>query len=119
MPKLWVYISGPYTKDDPVVNSRNAITAGDQVLAAGHVPIIPHLSIFWHILFPKPWETWIDYDIELIQRCDILWRLPGESKGADLEVAEAARLYKPVVYAPTGGFDWSKLNLEQTSDVSI
>ncbi len=109
MPKLWVYVSGPYTKDDPVVNTRAALDAGTLILNAGHVPIIPHLSLLWHLIYPRPWGDWIEYDLELIKRCDVLVRLPGESRGADLEVAFAERLQIPIIFSPAKDIDWSKM----------
>lgn len=93
-----IYVSGPYTKGDPVVNVRIAIAAGNNLLINGYTPIIPHLSVFWHFLYPHSWDTWIDYDMHLIPLCEGLLRLPGESTGADLEVAEAQRLDIPVVF---------------------
>lgn len=90
--KIKVYVSGPYTKGDPVINTRNAIEAGNAVLAYGHVPIIPHLTMFWHFMTPKPWDKWIEYDLELLDLCDIILRLPGDSVGADREMEHARKL---------------------------
>lgn len=39
---------------------------------------------------------WLAIDFEFISRCDALVRLPGDSVGADAEVAEANRLQIPV-----------------------
>ena len=54
---------------------------------------------FWHFLNPKPYETWIKLDEEWVLRCDALLRLPGESKGADAEVAQAKKHRIPVYYS--------------------
>ena len=94
-----VYISGPYSKGDPVINVRNAVKAADDVLEAGFIPLCPHLSHLWHTISPKPWEEWMRIDLELLQACKAVLRLPGESKGADMEVAEAKRLGIPVYYS--------------------
>lgn len=94
-----VYISGPYTKGDPVINTRNAIEAGNEILSYGHIPIIPHLTMFWHLLTPRPWQDWIDYDLHLVGLCGIILRLPGESTGADMEVEEARRLRLVVTHS--------------------
>ena len=91
-----VYIAGPYTNGDVAQNVRNAITAADQLLAAGHHPYIPHLTHFWHLVSPRPWEDWLKYDIEWLSVCDCVLRLPGESEGADIEVYNAELWCIPV-----------------------
>lgn len=87
-----VYISGPYTVGDQAINVRNAMIAGTQLLEAGLLPFVPHLSHFWHMLSPRSWGQWIDYDLAWLNRCDVMLRLPGVSNGADLEEKEAKRL---------------------------
>lgn len=106
MTKLWIYVSGPYTKGDPATNTRDALEAGTIILNAGHIPIVPHLSHFWHFLFPRAYEEWMQYDFELIQKCDILLRLPGDSNGADREVRVAAQLGIPVIFSMAQDIDW-------------
>ena len=91
-----VYIAGPYSKGDVILNIREAIYAADWLLAGGHVPFVPHLTGFWHAIAPKPYESWLAYDMEWLKVCDAVLRLPGESSGADKEVAEARRLGVPV-----------------------
>jgi hypothetical protein len=43
-------------------------------------------------------QDWLDMDFEIIRRCDAVLRLPGESSGADAEVAHAESLGIPVFY---------------------
>lgn len=87
-----IYIAGPYTKGDVVQNVRAAIEAGDKVAAMGHIPFIPHLSHFWHMLFPHEYTFWLKQDLEWLKVCDAILRLPGDSNGADREVEEAINL---------------------------
>jgi hypothetical protein len=91
-----IYIAGPYTKGDVVQNVRMAILDGDYVARLGHVPFIPHLSHFWHMLVPHEYQFWLDQDMQWLQECDALLRLPGESAGADLEVEWAIAHGLPV-----------------------
>ncbi len=93
-----IFTSGPYTNPDPVVNTRNAILAGDQVARLGHIPFIPHLNIQWHMVCPHMPEFWYAYDLKWLDVCDIILRLPGESWGADREVEYAIKLGKQVIY---------------------
>lgn len=87
-----VYIAGPYSKGDTVINVRIAIQAADQVLALGHYPFVPHLTMLWHAISPKDYEDWLQIDMVWLRQCNCLIRLEGESSGADKEVAEAVRL---------------------------
>lgn len=91
-----VYVSGPYTNGDPCENTHRAIMAGNQLLDAGLIPFVPHVSHFWHTMTPRPWEDWMKIDLAFLPACDIFLRLPGESKGADIEEAEAVRLGMPI-----------------------
>lgn len=57
----------------------------------GHAVIIPHLSHFVELQHHFTWDEWIAMDLELLGRCDILYRIYGESVGADLEVEFAKK----------------------------
>lgn len=87
-----VYIAGPYTSGDPVVNTRSAITWGESVERHGCDVVIPHLSMLWHLVSPAPLERWYARDLAVLARCDALVRIPGPSSGADAEVQFAAQL---------------------------
>lgn len=82
-----VYIAGPYTRPDPVSNTHIAIQVADEMMATGLVtPVVPHLSLTWHMVAPHDdVEWWYEYDLAILARCDALYRLPGESTGADAE----------------------------------
>lgn len=69
----------------------------------GHCPIVPLLSHYLHIHRRRPYEDWIRMDLAIVPRADILLRLPGESKGADGEVALAEKLGVPIA------FGWDEL----------
>ncbi len=86
-----IFISGPYAKPDPVVNTRNAILAGEEVLKLGHIPFIPHLNHLWHLVSPHPEEFWYAHDLIWLRKCDAILRLPGESRGADNEMKMAKK----------------------------
>jgi len=60
-------------------------------------PFVPHLTLFWHAVRPRPLEFWYAYDVALLRRCDALYRLPGASTGADAEVVYAEALGIPVI----------------------
>lgn len=85
------YISGPYSSD-PIKGTEEALRVGTIAYANGFYPYVPHLSHFWHERHPMVYERWLELDLEWLEACDILVRLPGESKGADREVAHAQKL---------------------------
>jgi len=86
---LMVYIAGPYTLGDVAVNVRTAMEAAHAVMDLGCAPVVPHLSHFLHLHRPRPYEDWMRADQALLERCDVLIRLPGPSAGADAEVRAA------------------------------
>lgn len=94
-----VYIAAPYTHPDPIVNTRNAILAGEEVSNRGHIPYIPHLNLLWHMVAPHEPSFWYAYDLCWLPLCDALLRLPGASEGADREVEQAKALGMPVYYS--------------------
>lgn len=96
MKPVRIYVAGPYSKGDVVVNVREAILAGNTLRALGYAPFIPHLSMFWHLQIPHPIEYWYAYDLEWLEVCDAVFRLPGESAGADREVERAKELGLPI-----------------------
>lgn len=94
--KPLVYIAGPYTSPDPVLNVRRAVKMGERVAASGAVPIVPHLSMLWHLVSPQEIDYWYQYDLEILLHCHALIRLVGASPGADREVEFAERAGIPV-----------------------
>ena len=91
-----IYIASPYSSGDAVLNVRESLRVADILVSIGANPFAPLLSHFWHFYSPKDYETWLRLDLDWVQSCDALLRLPGESEGADREVAEARRLGIPV-----------------------
>jgi nucleoside 2-deoxyribosyltransferase len=82
-----VYIAGPYTLPDPVANTNGVIELASELIDEGLVtPLIPHLTLLWHLVSPRPLDFWYAYDVALLRRCDALFRIEGASSGADMEV---------------------------------
>jgi nucleoside 2-deoxyribosyltransferase len=96
-PKPLVYVAGPIT-GNPWGCVRQAIKAFDMVRDAGCVPFIPQLSVLHEMVAPKLHSEWLDYDLDVIARCDALVRLAGDSSGADAEVRFAHELGIPVFF---------------------
>lgn len=104
----FVYVAGPYTAPDPVSNTRTALDVATRLLDSGRVvPFVPHLSLFWDLIHPRPHQTWLDLDLDVIHRCDALLRIPGVSAGADLEVQHAEQFSLPVFYDVDEVLSWA------------
>lgn len=93
-----IYVAGAYSKGDVAVNVRNALSMAKRLVEMGHVPYVPHLTHFWHFAFPRPYEFWLEYDKEWLRVCDAVFRIVGESSGADAEVELAKELGLPIYY---------------------
>lgn len=94
-----ICIVGPIRSGDSPLNIRNAVLAADALLAMGHLPFVPHLCWFWKYLTARDEEDFIAYSMAWLEQCEAVLRLPGESSGADGEVARARELGLPVYYA--------------------
>lgn len=98
-----IYIASPYTKGDPADNTAIQMEAAHAIMDLGHCPIAPLLSHFLHIHRRRPYQDWINMDLAMIPKMDVILRLEGESSGADGEVAAAERLGIPIC------FGWGEL----------
>ena len=94
-----VFVSGPYTLGNKEKNVRQAILTGEEIIKLGHTPFIPHLCHFWDKQSHHEYQYWIDYDLDWLESCDALLRIPGDSIGADNEVKKALILHIPVYYS--------------------
>lgn len=97
--KLRVYIASPYSIGDACENVRRSMDCFDQLMTLGYAPYAPLLSHFQNIVHHRPYQDWIAHDLQWVLACDVVLRLPGESKGADGEVAFAIQSGIPVVYS--------------------
>lgn len=112
-PKL-ILIAGPYrsgTNDDPELmasNLKRLEEAAWPIFRAGHIPMIgewvalPVLSSAGATQGPlDPLAEQVMYPTaeRLLQHCDAVLRLPGESRGADQDVAIANSRGIPVYHA--------------------
>lgn len=94
-----VYIAGPLSKPDPCANAHTAMRMWDTLFEKGYAPFCPHWTLLQHTCIPRPYEDWMTFDLEWLSCCDVVLRLPGESSGADREVAAAKQLGIPVVWS--------------------
>lgn len=105
MTKPLIYVAGPIT-GDPWQCVRKAINVAAALRDnAGMLAYLPQLSVLHEMISPEPYEHWIEHGLAMVERCDGVYRIPGDSPGADREVAHAMELGIPVyVASPHGQF---------------
>lgn len=112
-----VFIASPYTRGDPAINTHFQCKVFDRLLSDKRVlPVAPLWTHFQHILFPRPYQDWIDYDQEMLRLYDSCLRLDAElteppyiqreSLGADAEVEAFRKFGKPVFFSIEGLYEW-------------
>lgn len=108
-----IYIAAPYTLDDTAENVPGGVHFAEQLMDNGLCwPVVPYLTLLWHLISPRPYKDWMALDAAILRRCDGLIRLPGESVGADAEVELALSLGLPT-YRIGGTGSLSSPELEQ------
>ena len=98
MSRKKIYIASPYTLGDVAVNVKNSIDAANELIKHGFAPYCPLLSHFHHMIHPQEYDVWMDVGLTWLVQCDAVLRLPGESKGADIECQIALEGGIPVFY---------------------
>ncbi len=93
-----IYVAGPLTQGYLTDNVRTAIEVATALLDAGHFPYLPHLSVFWDLVTPQDYETWMALDFEWIAQCEALVRLPGHCPGCEREIQRARELGIPIYH---------------------
>lgn len=86
-----VYIASPYSIGDQAKNVKRSMDAANELFDNGFIPFIPLLSHFQHMVHPRSYQEWIDYDLIWVESCDAILRLSGESTGADMETDHASK----------------------------
>lgn len=101
------YIAGPYSHPDPVENTHEAIRIAEEIQETGQATAyVPHMSLLWHLIRPHSVDWWYAFDLAFLARCDCLLRIPGESVGADNEIAYAKERHIPVFYTIESLMEW-------------
>lgn len=111
-----VYIAGPISKGDLARNLNQATAAFVRLAKAGIAPLCPHWSAYSKPCYPigdampgavlavgtiqgngeMSHADWLAVDLPWVEVADAVLRLPGESAGADREVAHARERGIPV-----------------------
>lgn len=90
-----VYISGPYTGNE-TTNVKRAMDAWNVLADLGMHPFCPHLYHFLHFTRERTYEEWMNQCLEWVKASEVIYRIGGESKGANIECSLAVDLNIPV-----------------------
>lgn len=135
--KLRAYIAGPISNGDLCENVNRATAAFLALAKAGCAPMCPHWSCFsgpmheaesdcWPRVYfafasSQPNELthadWMGICLEWVDVCDFVVRLPGESKGADMEVARATERGIKVFYTLDSALQYAEVATRTYYDV--
>jgi hypothetical protein len=126
-----VYIAGPLLKGDLGENIGRAVDAMHALMRAGLAPFCPHLSCYsgpvqrtysgtpYALADYQPRGTtaddWFATDLPWVRVSHALLRLPGESVGADAEVAEAVVCGVPVFHSVPEVIEWAAGSAEEAA----
>lgn len=97
-----VYVSGPLNGDGKTSKEENvkkAAEVGRQLLAAGYAPFIPHLTWYADPDDVCGYDNWIESDLAWVSVAEALFRMSGNSSGADKEVEHAIQQGIPVIHS--------------------
>lgn len=104
-----VFISGPFSIGGVEENLRKQIDASDKLITLGYNPLPLILYCYdIELVHPRDYNMWIKLTLDFVQVCDCVLRVPGESKGADGEVAYAITHNIPVFYSIEDLDSWFK-----------
>jgi hypothetical protein len=120
--KPLVYVSSPFTRGDQLLNVRFQCEMFYALVTENEVtPITPLWSGLQHLVIPQKYDFWMDYDKEVILRCDAMVRLDAkhiwddgteyfqrDSTGCDIEEQHCRDNGIPVFYSIRDLYAWVK-----------
>lgn len=103
-----IYIAAPYSNGEMnsgktpekiiMDNIINSLRVGNELADAGFIPFAGNLYHYWHMAYPRDYESWFEIVTAHLPHCKAVLRLEGLSSGADREVEMANKLGIPVFY---------------------
>jgi hypothetical protein len=88
-------ISAP-TEREVRANVRRNLAMATTLGKLGFAPMAPAADYYWPDREFAEWSDWLAMDLPWVRRADAVLRLPGASRGADLEERVARRAGVPV-----------------------
>ncbi len=106
MSRPLVYMSGPISNGGtatPHQRMQNVVAASHTaalLIDAGFAVICPQLTEHLELNTARhfPHDVWMENDFPIVERVDVVLRLPGDSIGSDMETRHASEHGVPVVF---------------------
>ena len=92
-----VFLAAPYSQNPAACIGAVCRVATVMIESTAFTPVVPTLSMLWDTVTPRPYEWWSRVHLDVMQVCDAVLRLPGDSPGADREIEKARSLGIPVL----------------------
>lgn len=111
MDKPFIYVAAPLSKGNQFLNVRRAIVTGHKLAKMGYGVFIPHLNCLWELAIgdeEADYEFWLDQDMQVLVRCNVMFAHDGESPGRDREVKRCGERGIPVLYTMEQAEAWLK-----------
>lgn len=105
MSPITVYVAGPIALGDQFANVGRAVKFGHELHVRGFVPFVPHWGAMQQLYIPWTAEEWLEHDFLWLDKCEVLFRLSGESSGSDREVERAKTNGQPIFYEEHDGLN--------------
>lgn len=104
---IMVYIACPIERGVSSVNYWQASETERQLIQSGYAPINPArwMTVEWKQEID--YRTWMDVGLRKLRACDAVLRIPGESRGADLEEMHAGLFRIPCFYSLDELEEWA------------
>lgn len=91
-----LYLSGPISLGSRTENFSRACNTARGLMAHGFAVLNPTLSMCDPDAFSVPHRDWLENDLPWVSVANVVFRLPGDSVGADEETRFAETLGIPV-----------------------
>lgn len=105
-----IYLSGPISKGNRNFNFHQAVEAQRALMQLGFAVLNPMTSMLlpfaWQEEFPH--DMWLECDLPWVEVADAVYRLRGESVGADRECDHAHACGVPVFHLESALVDFFK-----------
>lgn len=84
------------------------------------VPICPHWSLIQNLYRQKDYKQLIEYDLQILTRCDALFKIFGKSNGANIESKFMKKMQRPIFLENQYNdlIKWAKLWISQQVIIS-
>lgn len=103
-----VFLAGPVDSGDICDNVNEACRIANYLMTEQFSVYIPQLCVLMQMISRQHYETWMRNGQAWLAVSNAVYRMPGESKGADRDVALAAQLGIPIFYTTEELITWAR-----------